>query len=316
MDTYSSNVVGSTTIEDGHFEFKLAKDKIRSGLISIRYLDEEKPDLLGFPLAESRKSFHTWFFVEDGVTKLEEFEDIDVKGAKAGYFARVNEDGYENRLVRQYPTFKLSSHTNYNQILADYKESIGNNRNSKFLVGWLFRNRKEFDVADLKKLFSLFAIDAQESFYGRILSAFFDTSMLPSSFSLANDRVGLVQDIDKRNTVNILAFRGKTAIPFLPESPYLDRLEAMYQKNEMVTLSRITTEKDPVNWRSSLQHYRPALTQLIADKTYVDFLYFKYNFRGIPLVIFTDEHGRLLKRMEGYRQAKLTDYVALINVNL
>ncbi len=317
LDTYSSNVVDSTVIKGGHFEFNIAKDKIKSRLMGIQYFDEDrdKKALFRFPFGNSRKSFHNWFFVEDNMTKLAEFEEEDEKGANAGYYARVDKDGYENRLVREYPNLKLSDNVGYDKILADYRKRILEHNDSKFFVGCLFNNRTAFDKSDLKNVFELFSSDAKASFYGRILSAFFDADA-PSSFTLASARVGLVQDVDRRAALNILAFRGYVMAPFLQENPYLDSLAHRYAGNELVSFSHISTEKDRLNWKASLQLYRPSWPQFVVDKTSVDFLYFKYNFRGLPLIVFTDEYGRVIRRIEGYKQARLVDYEGIIRENL
>lgn len=314
VDAYSSNVLDSTAIKSGHFDFTIAKEKVHSRILSIRYFDPEREmsALLRFPFGNNRKSFHNWFFIEDAVTRLEEFTEVDEKGVNAGYFARVSQGGYENSLVRQYPSFSLSDSEVYHEKLADYLENIVEHSNSRFLIGCLFRKRSDFSTEDLKIMFDLFSKEARGSFYGRLLSSFFDSDQHPSSFALANAYVGLVQNVDRRTELNIFYFLGNGTPPYLQENVNLNRVAEMYSGDERVSFSHITMQKDMLDWKASLQYNRPAWPQFFVDKTHVDFLGFKYNFRGIPLIVFTDQYGRILLRIEGYHQISEADYIALI----
>lgn len=315
LDAYSSEILDSTFIEGGNFTFSVAKDRIRSRLVAIRQLDESQKNmtLLRFPLADSRHTFHTWFFVEEDSTMMHEFEDQETKGYNSGYYAKVG--GYENSLVRQFPHFDLSDSKLHDQKFVDYGRNIEQNSHSNFLVGCLFKNRGSFSKDDLKSLFKLFSNGAKDSFYGRILSCLFDSNVHPSGFSLADERVGLLQDVDRR-TINIMAFQAEEVRPFISAAPVLDSLDMLYAHDTRVLFSNISTEKNPFAWRSSLQHYRPAWPQFVVDRAYLSVLRFKYNFRRMPLVVFTDQYGRVLRRIEGYQQMRVSDYQKLINVTL
>ncbi|WP_133639149.1 hypothetical protein [Sphingobacterium paludis] len=74
--------------------------------------------------------------------------------------------------------------------------------------------------------------------------------------------------------------------------------------------------KDIFDWKASLRYNRPAWPQYFVDKTYVDFMRVKYNFREMPLIVFTDEHGRLLRRVEGFHDENMDDYAAYIDAVL
>ncbi|GEM_PF-1774012 len=282
--------------------------------MAIRYFDKERnaAALLNFPIGETRKVFHTWFFIEDDVTLLEEFQDPEEKGANSGYLARVSADGYENALVQQYYKFDLSKRDSYVQRLQDYEKVIAQNANSKFLVACLLRHRADFGLVDLKDLFDKFSNDAKQSFYGNILSSFLYADMHPSSLSLADLRVGLIQNADKRTVLNIIAFPTSDISPLLNRHINTDSLHDVCIGNERVTFSYITMIKDFFNWKATLQYHRSSWPEFFVDWTYVDFMRVKYNFRGDPLLVFTDQYGMLLKRVESSYYESMADYCAAL----
>ncbi len=153
--------------------------------------------------------------------------------------------------------------------------------------------------------------NATHSGHGAVWQQVPDENEIPKSLSLWNDRGEFIEEIDRREKLNMLVFWASWCGPCRTEIP---QLKELYERLESTDLSMtsISIDENQDQWLSALKMENMPWIQTIVSRDSIEIIKATYNFSAIPLTVFTDENGMELKRFEGYAVKHTREYVEYI----
>lgn len=184
------------------------------------------------------------------------------------------------------------------------------------LLQMLFFNKTYYTEPELKELVALFDDDVRTSKLGEEFRTYFTNRLNPGeafpnmSFYGPDGKRRPV--IDPEAKLNMLVFWSSWCGPCRREIPVFKEIEQGYRGRglNMVSIS-IDEYKD--RWTKALSEEKMVWPQFIADADKISYLQETFNFVGVPLVVFTDNHGVEIARFDGNREGHKKKYQELID---
>jgi thiol-disulfide isomerase/thioredoxin len=132
-----------------------------------------------------------------------------------------------------------------------------------------------------------------------------DSTTYALSAQDANGQTNLT--FNKQKKLNMLVFWASWCKPCRMEIPELKTLASKY-KDENFYITNISLDKDKLAWENALREENMEWDQFIVAEEDKEKFNRAYDTRAIPLVVFTDESGKVLSRIVGYSQTNITQY--------
>ena len=331
---YGEILLDSTECKAGRFRFELKADSSFTPVkAAIQYKynpynpadsPDKAPMSVGYRLAfrnhtigaDSLKSLHTGFFLEEGYTRIVG----DMNGKEKGRVFGSKETDLMYSLHRagfgwlgNMEGEKRSSRLNF------FKQKIKDNPYSYYLLSEIQNAKDQYSEQELKELLTLFNQDVQESAAGSKIKKYLVNRVDPDepypNYNLAgpNNQKGWMMDNGAK--VNMLVFWASWCGPCRKEIPQLKALHAAY-KAQGLNMVSVSIDEKPENWQKALGQEKMSWPQLIVDKEQISSFQEKFNFAAIPLIIMTDSRGKELKRFVGYEDNNDELYRAFLKEKL
>lgn len=313
IDAHTTEMLDSTMIKGGDFVFRIRDSFDRPLIFSIRYYDNYKKtnDLLGFP-DNTEQGFYTAFLLEKGTTLISPYQRKDDSDFRLGHYGMIKE-GTENDLYRRFLFLRLSSSSDHQKRIKDYASVIKKHPDSRFAAYSLYINRFSFDTKDLEALFNLFSESVRVSYQGTLLQQYMVDVSDPSGSTFIDPAGQVVPDIEHRHSLNMLVFWAAWCKPCMEEIPQIRTLHERYAQRKEVGISSISMDKDSAVWKKTMSLFELTWPQYLIPKDQLEMVTNKYQINGIPLVVFTDRQGRVVKRFQGYSKKNIELYMAYID---
>lgn len=306
--------VDSTNIKDGHFQFKT---KISSPfLAAIHYWDSSQIKRLLYRNHtlgnDSMKSSTDAFYIETG--------NISVTGdnSKPPYLRIVA--GKENELLfkNQFVDFgwigNLDSISRLQKING-FKKTIEQNPFSFFLLESVYRSGEQYSKAELKNIFSLFSADVQQSKEGDAFQKYIairpnDDAPFPNLGLLTPENTSILI-IDSSAKINMLVFWASWCVPCRKEVPLLKEIEKKYTGTGLKMIS-ISIDEKKEQWLKAVAYEKMNWPQVHVPLEQINDVQNQFRFITIPLIIFTDNKGKEIKRFADYDPDNVSAYESVI----
>ncbi|OFV10618.1 MULTISPECIES: TlpA family protein disulfide reductase [Sphingobacterium] len=320
VDAYQwSNKLDSAEYKEGKFKFVI-KNNQEPILASVAYFNKENKMLrLAFINNELSKNNSVAFMTDDGLIKI--------KGDWTGVTSIFNlkplniEAGRQNRFYQQnYPKnigiINDESPQKHPESFNETSRLVKENPYSFYLFGELFNNKSSFTNKELNKLLSMFDDRVKKSTKAAELNKYLMTrkevNQLTSLLTLRNSNNILKEGINKNKKLNMLIFWASWCIPCRSEIPLLKNIKNSTTSQDFYMAS-ISIDKTRSNWLKALKEENMEWDQFIIEKNDFNRIKMEYDCSAIPLIIFTDKNGKILKRTEGFSEKLLEEYRKFIN---
>ncbi len=310
--------VDSTTISNGHFKFVTGAGKDFSPfLAAIHYWDSSNVKRLLYrnnTLGDDSMQYSTdAFYIEPG--------NITISGDnnKPPYLRIVA--GKENELLfnNQFVDFGWIANLDPEkrlQKIASFKKIIQQNPFSFFLLESIYRSGEQYSKTELKTIFSLFNADVQQSKEGDAFKKYiairpdddapFPNLLLPTPDNAAH----LIFDTTAK--INMLVFWASWCAPCRKEVPLLKEIERKYNNAGLKIIS-ISIDEKKEQWLKAVSYEKMNWPQVQVPLEQIEDVQNQFRFITIPLIIFTDNKGREIKRFADYDPDNVSAYESLIN---
>jgi len=305
----------STTIKDGKFQFNT---KINSPfLASIHYWDSSNVKRLLYRNhtlgADSMQTSTDAFFIEPGNST------INGDNSKPPYLRVVA--GNENELLfkNQFLDFgwvgNLDSASRLQKI-AGFKKTIEQNPFSFFLLESIYRSGEQYSKLELQTIFALFNQDVRQSKEGEAFKKYIairpdDNAPFPN-LSLLTPENTTYSIFDSTAKINMLVFWASWCAPCRKEVPLLKEIETKYSNSGLKIIS-ISIDEKKEQWLKALAYEKMNWPQVHVPLAQIEDVQNQFRFITIPLIIFTDDKGREIKRFADYDPDNVSAYESLIN---
>lgn len=312
-------VLDSAKVSDGSFQFNFADEfdpfkayiayRTKEGKVSMVYFKNSDLD------SADSFTYSEFFIVERGTTRLEGKESQN----KQYVFASVV-NGEENTLIFN-PGYEVlgnvdnSSKERYEESVESIKKSVEDHPNSFLLIERVYADRGNYKKQDLEFILSKIKAKARQSAHAYNLGIYLKN--LPDNydpfkaFPLLNKEGVYVTDYDRKKKLNMLIL---TATWSHPSNLLLYYMDLEKQNFEIEDLHIVDIGLDEVaDWWMEYKIVKGG--DFIWDQLYVppkmrqNFLRLHAS-NGFPLIIFTDQEGKEVKRFwdEEYRNIKNYKY--------
>ena len=313
----SAIVLDSAEVFDGSFRFDFAEevDPFKA-CIAYRNLDG-KTSMVYFKNNDRDSvdsfTYSEFFIVEQGTTRLEGRESSD----KQHVFASVI-DGEENRLIfnSDYKTLGYvdnSDEETYDETLASVKKSVGNFPYSYLLMKAVYANRGNYKKQDVEYILNKVKPEIRKSAHGYNLGIYLkklpDNYNPLEAFPLLNKEGGYVTDYDRRKKLNMLVLTSTWSHPSTLLLYYMDLEKHNFERDDLYIVD-IGADEVADWW---LEYKVAKGGDFIWDQLYISperrqiFLGL-YACHGFPLVVFTDQEGKEVKRFWDETYTNIKDY--------
>jgi len=307
--------IASTNIKDGQFQFKT---KIGSPfLVAIHYWDSSRVKRLLYRNhtlgADGLQTSTDAFFVEPGNTS------INGDNSKPPYLRIVA--GKENELLfkNQFVDFgwigNLDSIKRLEKIMS-FKKTIEQNPFSFFLLESIYHSGEQYSKTELKNFLSLFNTDVQQSKEGDAFKKYIsirpdDDAPFPNLSLLTPENTSHFI-FDTTAKINMLVFWASWCAPCRKEVPLLKEIEKKYNGTGIKIIS-ISIDEKKEQWLKAVAYEKMNWPQVHVPLTQIADVQNQFRFVTIPLIVFTDNKGREIKRFADYDPDNIGAYESLIN---
>ena len=310
--------IDSAVISNGHFIFKLKNhSSFEPFVAAIHFWDSSGVTRLIYRnhtlAADSMKYSTDVFFLEPGHT-------IITGDNNTAPYLRVFAGG-ENELMykNQFVDFGWLENLDGPERIAKietFKKIIQQNPFSLFLLQSIYQSREQYTKEQLKNIFSLFSDKTRSSRSGELFKNYLyirtdDGEPLPN-LQLENSKDSLQHIFNPSSKVNMLVFWASWCTPCLKEIPLLKEILKNFPENDLHMIS-ISIDESKNNWLKAVNSYNMYWPQVHVTYDKIQDLYDQFQFKTIPLVIFTDQDGREIKRFPDYDPENRELYRAVIS---
>ncbi|MEO5945274.1 MAG: TlpA disulfide reductase family protein [Chitinophagaceae bacterium] len=307
--------IDSTTIKGGHFQFKTKSSS--PFLAAIHYWDSSQVKRLLYRNhtlgADSMQTSTDAFFVEPGNTS------ISGDNSKPPYLRIVA--GKENQLLFSNQFLDFGWVGNLDSVgrlqkIAIFKKTIQQNPFSFFLLESIYRSGEQYSKTELKTIFSLFKTDVQQSKEGDAFKKYIairpdDNTPFPNLSLLTPENTSR-SIFDSTAKINMLVFWASWCAPCRKEVPLLKEIEKKYNSTGL-KISSISIDEKKEQWLKAVAYEKMNWQQVHVPLTQIADVQNQFRFVTIPLIIFTDNKGREIKRFADYDPENISAYESLIN---
>jgi thiol-disulfide isomerase/thioredoxin len=201
------------------------------------------------------------------------------------------------------------------QRIASFKKQIKSNPYSYFLLQHIYNAKEQYSKEEIYQILALFDKDVERSRLGEQFKMYLtnrpDTDEPFPNLSLLRPDNQRQNIISYRSKVNMLVFWASWCGPCRIEIPALKEIHAQYKREELNIVS-ISIDEKKDNWTKALDQEKMLWEQYIVDSNKIDEVQQQFNFSAIPLVVFTDNKGKEIKRFIGYEKEQKMNYLAVI----
>ncbi|WP_293943846.1 MULTISPECIES: TlpA disulfide reductase family protein [unclassified Sphingobacterium] len=315
VDAYQwRNKLDSAEYKEGKFKFVI-KDNKEPFLASIVYFTKEnKMHRLAFINNELSKNNSVAFMTDDGLIKI--------RGDWTGVTSIFNlkplkiEAGKQNRFYQQnYPKnigiINDESPQKHTESFNDTRRLVKENPYAFYLFGELYNNKSSFTNKELEELLIMFDDRVKKSTKAAELNKYLMTrkevNQLTSLLILKNSNNIVKEGINKNKKLNMLIFWASWCVPCRSEIPLLKNIKNSITSQDFYMAS-ISIDKTRSNWLKALKEENMEWDQFIIETNDFNRIKMEYDCSAIPLIIFTDQTGKILKRTEGFSENLLEEY--------
>ena len=307
--------IDSTTIKDGHFQFKT---KISSPfLASIHYWDSSQVKRLLYRNhtlgADSIQTSTDAFYIEPANFI------IGGDNSKPPYLRIVS--GKENELLFKNQFLDFGWVGNLDSVkrlqkITSFKKTIEQNPFSFFLLESIYRSGEQYSKTELKNIFSLFNAAVQQSKEGDAFKKYIairpdDNAPFPNLSLLTPENISH-SIFDSAAKINMLVFWASWCAPCRKEVPLLKEIEKKYTSTGLKIIS-ISIDEKKEQWLKAVLYEKMNWPQVHVPLEQINDVQNQFRFITIPLIIFTDNKGREIKRFADYDPDNVSAYESLIN---
>ena len=202
------------------------------------------------------------------------------------------------------------------QKIAAFKNTIAQNPFSFFLLESIYRSGEQYSKAELKNFLSLFDTDVQQSKEGEAFKKYItirpdDNAPFPNLLLLTPENTSL-SIVDTTATINMFVFWASWCTPCRKEVPLLKVIEKKYNGTGLKIIS-ISIDEKKDQWLKAVAYEKMNWPQVHVPLTQIADVQNQFRFITIPLIIFTNNKGREIKRFADYDPDNISAYESLIN---
>lgn len=294
----------STLMHNGDFQFELKHDSAFYPFEAcITYLDTFKPKKItylrpiGFTNPYREKTVMSSFYIDGGITIIEGDNGpnsfLTIRGSKQTEpFYRMVMGSFGN--IKGYESAKRQ------EKLDTYRKTIQQYPYSFFLLKRLKQFQADYKEDELKYLLSSFNKDVSASPMFKDFESFFSHRrnfrgyFTNLSMSIAGSQTQTI--FDSTAKVNMLVFWASWCGPCRKEIPQLKQLYKKYA-GKGLSISSISIDNNLKNWNTALAIEQMPWKQFIVSDSTKKIIDLEYDIRFIPIAVFTDAKGKLIKRV-------------------
>lgn len=257
-------------------------------------------------------SANSAFMLDYGKSKLKNFEE------KYGRTIVALEGGRESTLFKAFEGKTVGYIKGPNDLhgFSRVLQQIDKEPASFFFLGDIIQYREQFSKNQLQQLLKTFDSKVQKSRTGRFLSEYIENipnaNDKPIDLSLRTMNGKVKTAINRTAKLNMLVFWASWCGPCRAEIPDLKKVRKAIN-NQDFFMAGISIDKNETAWKQAVNQEKLAWEQFVVDKNELNKIFSRYQFSSIPLVIFTDNQGKEVKRFSGYQPDNTPDYLKFIN---
>ncbi|RYZ28361.1 MAG: TlpA family protein disulfide reductase [Chitinophagaceae bacterium] len=305
---------------DGRFKFRIKPDSLFVPFMAaIHFADSTKPSKVGGLFfrnymfgADSAKHTGDAFYLEKGYTRI---EGNNRKPPFLRVFAGRETDIFFKHQRTDFGWPGNQDSANRFKRIAFFKEEIKKHPFSYFLLQSIYANKEHYAEKELVEILSLFDKEVQASTAADQIRFYLANRTDPGQplpnlrlVNTANKRVPL---LDSNAKLNMLVFWASWCGPCRLEIPVLKEIQKEYS-NKGLRLVSISIDNNRANWQKAVEEEKMPWEQLLVDENKIEEVEQQFNFKAIPLVVFTDNRGKEVERFIGYDKDGKTNYATLI----
>lgn len=297
--------IDSAIISNGHFIFTLKNhSSFEPFVAAIHFWDSSGVTRLIYRnhtlAADSMKFATDVFFLEPGQTIIS--GDNNTPPFLRVFAGNENELMYKNQFVDFGWIENLDGPEKIAKI-ETFKKIIQQNRSSLFLLQSIYQSREQYSKEQLANIFSLFSDKVRSTRSGELFKNYLsirpdDGEPLPNLL-LENTEDSLRHIFNPSSKVNMLVFWASWCTPCLKEIPMLKEIKKDYPGKDFNMIS-ISIDENKNKWLKAVSTYNMSWPQVHVSPKKIEKVYDQFQFKTIPLVIFTDQDGREIKRFPDY----------------
>ncbi|RYY00678.1 MAG: TlpA family protein disulfide reductase [Gammaproteobacteria bacterium] len=199
--------------------------------------------------------------------------------------------------------------------IAFFKEEIRKHPFSFFLLQSIYANKEQYAEEELLEILSLFDKDVQASKAGDLLRTYLanrtDADQLLPNLRFVNAANQRVPIFDSNSKLTMLIFWASWCGPCRLEIPVLKEIQKQY-KNKGLRLISISIDNNWNNWQKAIDQEKMPWEQLLVEESKKEEVQQQFNFKAIPLIVFTDNRGKEVERFIGYDKDGKKNYTNVI----
>lgn len=305
----------STTIKDGHFQFHTTI--VNPFLAAIHYWDSSGVKRLLYRNhtldSDSLKYSTDAFYIEPGNISISGDNNVSpYLRIKAG---KENELLFQNQFI-DFGWIANADTTTRAKKIKTFKQSISKNPFSFFFLESIYRNKEQYGKKELQDIFALFDKNVQQSKHGEAYKKYLsirpeDNAPFPNLSLLTPDGKPRFI-IDTTAKINMLVFWASWCAPCRKEIPLLKSIEQKFGKTGLHMVS-ISIDEHKEQWLKAVAYEKMNWPQVHVPLAQIDDVQNQFRFITIPLIIFTDNKGREIKRFADYDPDNVGAYESLIH---
>lgn len=323
IDAYDSKKrVDSTDYKNGKFEF-IIEDNKEPFLASIAYMTKEN-EMMKLAYRNNKLSINgkrngvAAFMTDDGtitikgdwtgVTSIFDTKHLEIN-------AGPQNDYFQKYIHSNIGTIKNSSAEIHRIMFGRIKERVLENPSSFFLLSEIEKNKSSYHRSELKELISHFDQRVQSSSQAKILQKYAsymkegDETTDPLSLKGPNSVVKA--NINRNKKLNMLVFWASWCIPCRSEIPQIRKIKEEFKSPDFYIAS-ISIDRKKEDWLNALKVEKMDWDQFIINRDDDLKLNAQYDYSAIPLVVFTDQNGKILKRSTGASSDAVEEFGSFI----
>lgn len=318
--------IDSADCKKGEFTFKLNYDSTFIPFMASIYFSTTNPQakvesILFFnePLSKRVKkiNYNNGFYLERGQTNLVgDMNDIKKVNVRAGLETELmyklgdqsfgylgNRDSVSRKKYISYCQNKIK----------EYPQSY-------YLLQNIVDNKEQYTAEEMKSILLLFNQNLQHSKFGIFINNYIlwtSKEHFPYlNVRMKDDKNNLIYLIDTSYKLNMLIFWASWCGPCRIEIPQLRVIRNEFKPNNLRMVS-ISIDESQERWKEALKKENMLWEQVVVESN-TEFEKIKaiFGFSSIPVVVFTDSKGKLIKKMLGYYPENEKLYREVILQNL
>ncbi len=306
--------IDSTIITNGKFSFKTTINS--PFLAAIHYWDSSKVIRLIYRNhtlgIDSLKYATDAFYIEPGSVSITD------DNSKPPFLRIVA--GKENELLfkNQFVDFGWIGNIDSSkrtEKIKDIKKTIQENSFSFFLLESIYRSKEQYAKSELTNIFYLFNEDVKQSKEGEAFKKYLsirpdDNAPLPN-LSLLTPNNTTQSLFDSTSKIHMLVFWASWCLPCRKEIPLLKELAIKYKEPGLKMVS-VSIDENKEAWLKAISFEKMSWLQVHVPLEKIDVVQNQFRFTTIPLIIFTNNKGKEIKRFADYNPNGVSAYDSLI----